>query len=358
MRMAINTQTSGKFRHERVNGRDHLITMMVAIVGDSVMNGMLYPDEEVSASFEQLNQLPAPNGHPKVDGHPISAFHPLAINANNIGAFIAHPVKEGKHVINELWVDTEIAAQSDDGKELVHRIENGRQVGVSTGLRMQRFIGDGEVDGKAYDSVARNFKFDHVAVLLNEAPAGAETYLLNDDGSLTTDEDTYVINQKSTLLGQSVLSKLGDGDVSENLNQPEKVAMDPKPSKKDAPADDNVTNKDAITVESAIEFLEAKGMVVNSKAEDDDAKFFAENKGKIADLLANEKSRLDTLRTEIVANSDLTEEDVANMGEAMLIRLVGSFKTNDYSMQGGAAINSSTDGEFLDSYAPDYSEAH
>jgi hypothetical protein len=112
-------------------------------------------------------------------------------------------------------------------------------------------------------------------------------------------------------------------------------------------------------VESAIEFLEQKGMVVNSKQEDEDAKFFTENKSKIKTILANEDSRLDEMRKEVVANSELTEEDVANMGEAMLVRLAGSFKTNDYSLQGGGGEEVHNSEEHLDSYSPQYdAEVH
>jgi hypothetical protein len=424
MKIAINTQTSGKFRRERINNRDHIVTSMIAIVGDSIMNGLLYPDDEVASSFEQLNQLPAPNGHPSVNGINISAFHPLAVNANNIGAFVANPTKSDKYVINELWVDESIANQSEDGKELISRIETGKQVGVSTGLRMQKIETPGDLNGITYNAIGKDFKFDHVAILLNEKPAGAETYLLNEDGSLARDEEIFLVNQVDTnefsvrstkeqlfeLLnaefperfvfiedcvaedGNSgrVIYEVGsgffqrsfnvdddglvsieddqvpvrkkvefieldDGDVSNNSNQPEKDMGDK--SKKEAPTVEDVTNKGEITVESAIEFLEQKGMVVNSKQEDDDAKFFAENKGKITILLANEDSRLGEMRKNIVANSGLTDEDVADMDEPMLVRLAGSFKTNDYSMQGGGADVLNSGEEHLDSYAPTYDDA-
>lgn len=172
MRIALNSKTSGGFKVKKLNNREHIVTHMVSIVGDSVMNGLFYPDAEVTNSFSQLDSLPAPNRHPTVNGQSVSAFHPLAINSNNIGAFVRSPKKSKKIVKNQLWVDVEVANQSEDGQELIRRIKSGEKVGVSTGLKTNIENSAGDHQGLTYNGVARNYQFDHVAILLDEAAAG------------------------------------------------------------------------------------------------------------------------------------------------------------------------------------------
>ncbi|MCK5641214.1 MAG: DUF2213 domain-containing protein [Gammaproteobacteria bacterium] len=206
MKIAINSKTSGKFRTEVMNGRDHLVTEMVSIVGNSVMNGGLYPDDEVTNSFMQLDSLPAPNGHPTVNGNKVSAFHPAAVNAHNIGGFIKNPRKEGLTVINEFWLDTAVANQSDDGMELISRIESGGKVGVSTGLNLIQEITNGTAeDGSEFTWIARDMEFDHVAILLNEKAAGSH---VGTELKLNEDETVQIV----------ALNELGVESLKQKLN--------------------------------------------------------------------------------------------------------------------------------------------
>lgn len=171
-RIALNSKTSGGFKLKKLNGRDHIVTNMIPIVGDSVMNGIFYPDSEVNNSFAQLNNLPAPNGHPQIGDMALSAFHPVATNAFNVGGFIRSPKKSKKVVKNQLWLDVEIANQSEDGRELIRRIKASEKIGVSTGLNMDKEATPGVHNGKSYNTIGRNYQFDHVALLLNEIAAG------------------------------------------------------------------------------------------------------------------------------------------------------------------------------------------
>lgn len=177
--ITLNSETSGGFWRQHLNNREHLVTRMVPIVGDSVMNKKFYPDEVVSNTYVQLDSLPAPNGHPVINGVQTSAFHPCATNAHNVGAFIRNPTRDGKKVINELWVDVQVAEHTEDGKELIRRIENSEKIGVSTGLVAKVSEVNGAHDGQDYAQQVTDIDFDHVAILLNEKPAGKETYTIN-----------------------------------------------------------------------------------------------------------------------------------------------------------------------------------
>jgi len=187
MKIAINSRTSGKFRHEQIGGRDHIVTTMMPIRGDTTMNGILYPDAEVKASFMQLNMMPAPNGHPMINGEHVPAFHPVANNAFNVGGFIRNPRKKGKRVFVDFCLDVEVANRCDDGKKLIKNIEESKKVGVSTGLTINQVVNKSGSDdfGKEYQRTGHGFNFDHVAILQKEVAAGdhAGTELvLNEEG--------------------------------------------------------------------------------------------------------------------------------------------------------------------------------
>jgi len=186
-KVLINSKTSGKFKREEIDGRSHLVTVMMPIRGDITMNNIFYPDKAVEESFMQLNMLPAPNGHPTVNGVNVPAFHPVANNKHNIGGFLRNPRKKGKRVFVDFLLDEEIANNSEAGKETIRRIEAGERIGVSTGLGITNVINKTGTDdfGKKYTREGGGFQFDHVATLLNETAAGEHAgteLVLNEEG--------------------------------------------------------------------------------------------------------------------------------------------------------------------------------
>jgi len=193
-KILVNTRTSGKFKRELIDGRSHLVTTMMPIRGDITMNKKFYPDEQVTNSFMQLNMLPAPHGHPTVNGVSVPAFHPVANNKHNIGGFLRNPRKKGKRVFVDFMLDEEIANNSEEGKETIRRIEAGEKIGVSTGLKISMVINKKGKDdfGKEFNQEVSGYNFDHVAILLNEASAGEHAgteLVLNEEG-----EEIHVSN--------------------------------------------------------------------------------------------------------------------------------------------------------------------
>jgi len=208
--ITINTRTTGKFKKKKIGGRDHIITSMRPIRGNTAMNGILYPDIEVQKSFMQFDNMLAPSKHPKINGQNVSAFHPMAINSHNIGGFTQNPKKKGKDVFVDFVLDIEVANNTDDGKELIRRIENGEKVGVSTGLTINRLTPKKGKDdfGKDFTNVGEGFEFDHIAILLNEEAAGghAGTELITNSD---LDEDITIINlDKMTVTNELTVHEL------------------------------------------------------------------------------------------------------------------------------------------------------
>lgn len=226
MYISINSQTSGKFKREMINNRSHIVTSMMPIRGDISMNGILYPNKEVKASFEQLHDLPAPNGHPIINGVHVSAFKPASMNAFNVGGFTRNPKMKGKEVFVDFLIDEEVANKSDDGKEIIRRIEAGEKIGVSTGLNINEIeMKSGKDDlGVSFDRIGRGFNFDHVAILLNEKAAGdhAGTELILNTAN--KDEPIHIVNLVMNEPNQLEIElntehALSASDIHEQLNR-------------------------------------------------------------------------------------------------------------------------------------------
>lgn len=178
-KVVINSASTGKFTERNIGGRPHIVTSMVSISLDSVMNRVFYPAQAIRDSYLQLDRVPAPASHPKVDGLFVSANDPLAVNAYNVGAFALAPRIEGRHVVNDLAVDIQTAEKDPRGVELMRRIKEGEKIAVSTGLTGELTMVAGNFEGADYAGIISNIQFDHVAFLLDEPPAGESTYALN-----------------------------------------------------------------------------------------------------------------------------------------------------------------------------------
>lgn len=137
-----------------------------------VMNGGLYPAEEIEKSYMTLQNTLAPLGHPVVNGEYVSASDPQAVHRFHAGAWNAkverQPYKGGHRVYVEKRVNKDYAQQTEKGKELLEAIAKGDPIHTSTGIFLQR---EEVRNADGYSWIARNMQFDHDAILLNESGA-------------------------------------------------------------------------------------------------------------------------------------------------------------------------------------------
>ncbi|MCK4623302.1 MAG: DUF2213 domain-containing protein [Desulfuromonadales bacterium] len=230
-KIVINSESTGKFYEQTINDRPHLVTSMISIEGDSVMNGLFYPAHEVIGAHNQLSRLPAPAGHPVVDGVMVSAKDPAAVNAHNIGGMVLNPRVEGKQVVNDLAFDIAVAEKDERGVEAIRRIRNGERIGVSTGLNADILNVSGKHEDKDYRGILSNLKFDHVAVLLDEAPAGDKTYTVNSDKSVMICNVAESVNELRDDVRDAAQARFGSGDakyiwVSDILLSPSRAIIE------------------------------------------------------------------------------------------------------------------------------------
>jgi len=164
---------------ETINGAEHIVVKNVVPVRDGiVLNGGLYPAEENTKGYKSLEDKPMPYGHPKVDGRHVSASNVRAVNEYHIGAYTRNVRKENGNVLTDAVINRRFAEGSEKGRKVLQRLDDmaaGKSVepiGISTGLLLNRIEAKGESNGKCYTWIATNQVYDHVAILLDEPPAG------------------------------------------------------------------------------------------------------------------------------------------------------------------------------------------
>jgi len=169
VRVNVHTKVrNADIRREKRNGRDYLIVPSATLPDGIIMNGGLYPAEEIERSYMTLERTPAPLGHPQNgDGSYISASDPVAINEYWVGAYNENVRREGGRVYLDKAIDVEVAERTEKGRALMEAINKGEPIHTSTGLVLEQE----EAEGDGYGWIARNMVFDHDAILLGDIGA-------------------------------------------------------------------------------------------------------------------------------------------------------------------------------------------
>lgn len=160
-------------------GSTYTVKNVVGCVDGLVMNGMLYPAEQLAASAPSLEGKPAPAGHPKdTEGRFISALSGNALLSSYAGAVCTNARHEGGRTMVDIVVNEAQARAHPDGLKLVERLDaaisgnNADPIHVSTGLYCKAITANGESLGKKYRAIATDISYDHVAFLLHSSGAG------------------------------------------------------------------------------------------------------------------------------------------------------------------------------------------
>lgn len=176
MKNALRINAVAKVVNENIeyfehNGREHIRIPSFTLPDNVIMNGGLYPADEIAKSFHTLKGTLAPVAHPTVNGVAVVATKPEAINAHYVGVWNAkvERCEKSKRIYIEKWVDVEFAKKFEDGQRLLDAINNGDILHTSTGLHCIRE--PAPVGTAGYTWIARNMRFDHDAILFDEPGA-------------------------------------------------------------------------------------------------------------------------------------------------------------------------------------------
>lgn len=187
-------------------GGTYTVRDVCGAVDEIVMNGMLYPGDQLAAGVATLEGRPAPAGHPKDgQGRYISALSGNALLTAYAGAVCTNARHDGGRTLVDIVVNEAQAKAHPDGAKLVERLDaaiNGQNVDpihVSTGVLVQAIAANGESRGKKYSRIATNLQYDHLAFLLHEEGAGKPAdgvgMFVNADG---TEAEVEVVNASAS----------------------------------------------------------------------------------------------------------------------------------------------------------------
>ncbi len=158
---------AGKVKRVQREGRETIILPSYAAKADTVLNNILYPKAELEASYSTLNRTPAPFGHPVLNGNFAPAKDPEAMARTSIFAWNENARWDGDRIALDVVIDEARAKESDNGRRVLKAIANEEPIATSTGLLCNLEA----ATNKPYEGIARGIEFDHVAILLDDAPA-------------------------------------------------------------------------------------------------------------------------------------------------------------------------------------------
>lgn len=191
------------------DGEFFKLSRIPVTVDDAVMNGLHYPEDENEKGIPSLAGRVMTLGHPKnAAGEHVSASDGDAlVNQFSGGSVTRTYLRNGVHYVDAKIRKSTLKAQPN-GEWFYNQLENQKPIGVSTGLFSQREMKEGvNNSGKKYRAIARNQRYDHLALLHeSEPPAGGKDTFINfnaEDTDITINVDEYIVNTD-----KSVLSKI------------------------------------------------------------------------------------------------------------------------------------------------------
>lgn len=178
-KLRVNILTAVNAANVSKTGSTYTVRDVVHAIDGIVLNERLYPGDELAKSVAGLNGRPAPAGHPKDSrGRHISASNGEALSAAWIGAYCTNSRFESGRALCDIVINGAQAQALPAGQQVINRLDaaidgtNTDPIGVSSGLMLREIAHNGESRGKKYRAIAADMQFDHLAILLNERPAG------------------------------------------------------------------------------------------------------------------------------------------------------------------------------------------
>lgn len=164
-------------RNEIMEGKTWMVAPMVMITeGVHAGSGgpLYYPKEELGKTPVVWNHKPIVIYHPTANGRAISACEPAVISKRKVGIimnteFVPGKKGAGGKLRAEAWLDPERLKEVDS--RVYNAVVKGKMVEVSTGLFTDNEHKTGIWNGEDYESIARNYRPDHLAILPDQKGA-------------------------------------------------------------------------------------------------------------------------------------------------------------------------------------------
>ena len=150
-------------REEMLEGRAQIVVPAV-MMKEGVHNGshgaIYHVPEELERFTAAWDGIPVMIQHPEKDGVNVSANSPRVLETA-VGRIFNTTYRDGLRA--EVWIDVEKITDLDP--DVLVYIRQGRPLDVSVGVFTDEEPTQGEWNGESYESIARNYRPDHLALL-------------------------------------------------------------------------------------------------------------------------------------------------------------------------------------------------
>ena len=164
----LSVCVQGGIRRDKLEGKDYLVAPVIAMT-EGVRNGpqgggpSLYLASEYGKFPSAWDGIPLPIWHPEDgEGHYISANSPDIIESQSVGWLYNSHMDDGK-LKGELWICIEKAKRI--APVVLETLEGGGRLEISVSLFSEEEPNSGNFNGTHYDTIARNMRPDHLALL-------------------------------------------------------------------------------------------------------------------------------------------------------------------------------------------------
>ena len=222
----VGNSITAKTHRETVGGIVYLVAPTV-LLKQAVLNDEMVLADEIAAHFKAWNGRPVLVPHPEVNGVKVSANDPAILAHQQVGKLFNTTFDGGK-LRGELWIDEVKAKGVSGGLEVLRRLQSNSPTEISTAYFRDSELTAGVWNGKHYESIARNLRPDHVAILLEAKGAcnwqdGCGVPRVNEEGNVTVSNDDIPVAGATNDSGVLCALKTIFGALGVKFNQDEEV---------------------------------------------------------------------------------------------------------------------------------------
>jgi len=329
-----------KVQKKTLAGRSYLVAP-VAMIVEGVFAGnqgpILYEQSDITKSVASWNHKPITVGHPKRGGQFVSGCLPESIEDFGVGMVLNTSWNaRTKKLRAEAWFDESRLDVVPGGSAIKAALAKQEPMEVSTGLFVDKELSSGQYNGKEFTGKARNFRPDHLAVIVN----GVGACSLKDGAGLLVNKDSQAsdVNPQS---GENLATTDAEGKLLENriqevreskpliVNEKVKMKRDEILAVLGDEHKDFVTNLSDVQVEALAKLqrtVTVEVPVANEAPKNLDellASAPADVKAKIEEAFAVNTAHRDGLIEQIVANekNQFSKEELAVLPTATLSKM-------------------------------------
>lgn len=199
---------SKKVQKKTLAGKEYLVapvSMLVEGVFVGNQGAIFYGEDELSKYVQSWNHRPITISHPEdAAGNKISGCTPEALEATGVGMILnASWQEKNKKLVAKAYFDVNRLDTVVGGQKIKEALEKELPLEVSTGLFVDNEAAAGEYNGKKYEKIAKNFKPDHLAVILYGTGAcsiaDGAGLLVNKNGEKPTINPRLLVNAEMSL---------------------------------------------------------------------------------------------------------------------------------------------------------------